>query len=358
MKRAAVLVMSLAVMAGSWQGAGAQAAAKPGKSNAASRPSSTRAAAATPPAQAPVETAEARPAEAESASDVTPVSDSAGGDSLPKKKGGLFGKAKGVMKNKVVQQVAKVAACTMVPGGQAIAGAIDAASSKSAGEAASGAAGMATGSSCMPGMGAPGMGAAGAAGTGMATGTALAGAAGAGIGGAPPGMPPGGGMYAPGLAGGAMPPGAYGTGGDPGPMADCLGLTVEEYAALTNPTNGEARQPTKAESKQMQKLSKRVGPQRQMACSQQVGMQQAGAQMAQMQQMMAPAQAGRATGPAGAGDAGPAACMGLTAEEYLDMTDPTHGEARSPTKDEMKRAQKLTKKVGPDRTLKCQGSGS
>ena len=75
------------------------------------------------------------------------------GDSLPKKKGGLFGKAKGVMKNKVVQQVAKAAACTMVPGGQAIAGAIDAASSKSAGEAATGAAGVATGSSCMPGMG-------------------------------------------------------------------------------------------------------------------------------------------------------------------------------------------------------------
>ena len=48
MKRAAVLVMSLVVMAGSWQGAGAQAAAKPGKSNAASRPSSTRAAASDP----------------------------------------------------------------------------------------------------------------------------------------------------------------------------------------------------------------------------------------------------------------------------------------------------------------------
>jgi hypothetical protein len=72
----------------------------------------------------------------------------------PKSKGGLFGKAKKLARSKVVQTVAKTAACTMVPGGQAIARAIDAASSKSAGEAAQGAAGVASASSCLPGIGA------------------------------------------------------------------------------------------------------------------------------------------------------------------------------------------------------------
>jgi hypothetical protein len=48
----------------------------------------------------------------------------------PKKHGGLFGKVKGLAKNKVVQQVAKTAACNMVPGGQLVAGAIDNASAK------------------------------------------------------------------------------------------------------------------------------------------------------------------------------------------------------------------------------------
>ena len=50
----------------------------------------------------------------------------------PKKHGGLFGKFKGLAKNKVVQQVAKTAACNMVPGGQLVAGAIDNASAKKA----------------------------------------------------------------------------------------------------------------------------------------------------------------------------------------------------------------------------------
>jgi outer membrane protein OmpA-like peptidoglycan-associated protein len=50
----------------------------------------------------------------------------------PKKHGGLFGKVKGLAKNKVVQQVAKTAACNMVPGGQLVAGAIDKASAMKA----------------------------------------------------------------------------------------------------------------------------------------------------------------------------------------------------------------------------------
>ena len=77
-----------------------------------------------------------------------PLPDSAGAPQSGKKKkgGGLFGKVKGVAKNKVVQSVVKTAACTMVPGGQYVAGAIDAAANKNA---ATGAAGAATGSSCM-----------------------------------------------------------------------------------------------------------------------------------------------------------------------------------------------------------------
>lgn len=71
-----------------------------------------------------------------------------------KKGGGLFGKVKGVAKNKVVQSVVKTAACTMVPGGQFVAGAIDAAANKNA---VTGAAGAATGSSCAAGLGGMGM---------------------------------------------------------------------------------------------------------------------------------------------------------------------------------------------------------
>jgi hypothetical protein len=88
--------------------------------------------------------------------------DSAGAPQAGKKKkgGGLFGKMKGVAKNKVVQSVVKTAACTMVPGGQYVAGAIDAAANKNA---VAGAAGATTGSSCMGGLGGMGM-AAGVAG--------------------------------------------------------------------------------------------------------------------------------------------------------------------------------------------------
>nr|MBA3316875.1 hypothetical protein [Gemmatimonadales bacterium] len=91
-----------------------------------------------------------------------PADDTLGvpGDSVEKKKGGgLFGKVKSVAKNKVVQQVAKVAACTMLPGGQVVAGAIDAAANK---DAVGAAAGAATGSTCMPGIGGAGAMAGGA----------------------------------------------------------------------------------------------------------------------------------------------------------------------------------------------------
>jgi hypothetical protein len=66
------------------------------------------------------------------------------------KKKGLFGKVKGLAKNKVVKTVAKAALCTAVPGGQVIASALDAKETKNVkGAAAAAATG---GSNCMPGM--------------------------------------------------------------------------------------------------------------------------------------------------------------------------------------------------------------
>lgn len=105
-----------------------------------------------------------------------------------KKKGGLLGKVKGLAGDKVVKEVAKTAACTMLPGGQLIAGAIDAADSKdAAGTAAGTAAGALSGQSgCMPGAGLLGNPTGGA--QQAAAAKAAAGAeAGAGV--ALPGMP-------------------------------------------------------------------------------------------------------------------------------------------------------------------------
>ncbi len=101
----------------------------------------------------------------------------------PQKKKGVFGKLKSVAGNKTVQSVAKVAACTMVPGGQFVAAGIDAASSAAAGSATGavqGAAGAATGSACFGG--APGGGVAGAAGTAAMGAGAVLGATGMGAG--------------------------------------------------------------------------------------------------------------------------------------------------------------------------------
>ena len=102
-----------------------------------------------------------------------------------KKKGGLFGKVKGLAKNKVVKSVAKVALCTAVPGGSMIVGALDAAETKDAAGAAAGiATGAGGGGSCMPGM----AGMAGGAGTGVGAGLG-AGAAGALAGASAPTLP-------------------------------------------------------------------------------------------------------------------------------------------------------------------------
>src|SRR3954468_6597005 len=70
------------------------------------------------------------------------VSDSTGTTQAPApKKKGMFGKVKGLAKSKLVNTVAKVALCTAVPGGQVIAGALDAKKSKNAAGVAGAAAG-------------------------------------------------------------------------------------------------------------------------------------------------------------------------------------------------------------------------
>jgi hypothetical protein len=281
MKRGMLLFMTVVLLAGYSQSSMAQAA-KP-----AAQKKKTAKTAEPTVASAPVETA----AVVEPIADSTPPVDSITPEA-PHHKKGLFGKAKGVMSNKVVKTIAKTAACTMIPGGQAIAGAIDAASSKSAGEAAAGAAGAASGTSCMPGMGGGGaLAGAGMANAGMAGRGGLAGLAGAGLANAAAQSAYSRSANAQANAGtGYQMPGGMGLVADPKPMADCMGLTVDEYNALINPTNGEARPVTKAEMKRMQHVSKKVDPQRQIACSQSIGMQQANAQGAQMQQMMAQAQ--------------------------------------------------------------------
>lgn len=112
----------------------------------------------------------------------------------PKKKKGFFGKMKDMANNKTVQSVAKIAACTVVPGGQVVAGAIDAASSAGDGNAvgaASGAAGAATGTSCFGGPAAGGAGAGGAASMAVMAGATAMDGGDARFGSAAPGAAPG-----------------------------------------------------------------------------------------------------------------------------------------------------------------------
>ena len=100
----------------------------------------------------------------------------------------MFGKVKGLAKNKIVKTIGKAALCTVVPGGQVIAGALDAAETKDvAGAAVTAATG---GGSCMPGMAGMAGAAAPAAGIGGAVGALGAGISGAAVPGQPSaGMP-------------------------------------------------------------------------------------------------------------------------------------------------------------------------
>jgi hypothetical protein len=191
------------------------------------------------------------------------VPDSPLGDGEKKKKGGgLFGKAKSFAGSKGFQQAAKTMACTMVPGGQVVAGAIDAAASKNVGEAAAGAAGAASGQTCMPG----GLGATPQPSSGMAAAAGLSAAGGAvGIAGLAGmnGGPPGGEIDA---TSGAMGYGAMPGGLGPDGMAACMGLSTEEFHTLTDPTGGEPRQLTKEELDRQAKLAAKVDMARYQAC--------------------------------------------------------------------------------------------
>ncbi len=134
----------------------------------------------------------ADPASAQSGSSVgAAVEDSIAAAVAPvaKKKKGIFGKVKGLAKNKIVKTVGKAALCTVVPGGQVIAGALDAAETKNVAGAATAATG---GGSCMPGMAGMAPNPAGAAGglSGVGAAALGAGVPGAGLPGQPStGMP-------------------------------------------------------------------------------------------------------------------------------------------------------------------------
>lgn len=128
-------------------------------------------------------------AQSQTAADTTQPAPKKGGG-LFGKKGGLFGKAKALTQNKLVQTVAKTAACNMVPGGQLIAGALDKGSPAKNGKQVAGAAlGAATGKAnpCggmglmgnlgsvgmpkgVPGAGLPGLPTTGAVGAGLSAG--------------------------------------------------------------------------------------------------------------------------------------------------------------------------------------------
>jgi hypothetical protein len=170
----------------------------------------------------------------------------------PKKKG-LFGKMKDAANSKMTKTVAKTVACTMVPGGQVIAGAIDAADVAS-GDPAAGAASAATGSACVPG--APGS----AGGSVEAQSSDLGAAAGV--------LP---------MDMGALRAMTGLEGGGETGMAECLGLSEKDYQAYIDPTGGEARAPTNKEMKRQAKIAKKVDVTRHQACAQQQARTQTGA---------------------------------------------------------------------------------
>jgi outer membrane protein OmpA-like peptidoglycan-associated protein len=206
-----------------------------------------------------------------------------------KKKGGLFGKMKSLTQNKVVQQVAKTAACNMVPGGQLVAGALDNAAAKKAAknaaqnavknaakDAVTGAAlGAVAGkqSTCGPGMGLMGKG----GGAGLVGAVAGAGVPGVGV----PGLP------TTGLTGAAL-------------SAQQLKQTQEQYGKMgLNPAQIQAMQQQMTASPgagispdQMKQMMEQY---------QKMGMDPA--QLQAMQQMMAGMNPAIATGPAAAAPA-------------------------------------------------------
>jgi hypothetical protein len=238
------------------------------------------------------------------------ATDSTAPDSTPHKHGGLFGKAKSFVGNKTVKAVAKTVACTMVPGGQVIANAMDAASSRSAEGAVASAAGAAGGSGCMPGgLGGPAMAAKGISGAGMGGG--IGGVAGslAGASELAAMTKMGGGRGMPMMA--ATPTmAAAGYGGAPGALGDeevakCLSLTPAEYRDFADPTHGAPRQPTKKEIDRQAKLSQKIDVQHYQSCM--------------MAQQAAAMQAGSAAAPTDEPAAEPPAAIAISADPVGEL---------------------------------------
>jgi hypothetical protein len=89
-----------------------------------------------------------------------------------------------------------------------------------------------------------------------------------------------------------MPAGAMGYGAMPGmpnpeATATCLGISTEEYLDFSDPTRGQARQPTKDELKRQSKMAGKIDMRRYQACM----MQQATAAMAGVGGQMVPSRA-------------------------------------------------------------------
>jgi hypothetical protein len=219
----------------------------------------------------------ALPARAQNAPDSTAGGDSAATGQAGKKKGGLIGKVKHVAESRVVQTVAKTAACTVVPGGQVIAGAIDVANSKNASGAAAGAAQTATGTGCANTMG--NLTTAGQQVADQAVQPS-----------APAGPPP----MDPRIQSQLSTLNAMGLATDEVSQAKCLGVSVEEYRLIVTPPAMNTRRPTNAEMKARAAAMKKLDPRKQQACGMQAGSQMM-AQVAQMaagvQQRMAEANA-------------------------------------------------------------------
>jgi hypothetical protein len=189
-------------------------------------------------------------------------------DSATHKKHGLLHTAEKAAGNKVVQTVAKTAACTMLPGGQVVAGAIDAAANPNAGGAATGAAEAATGAGCSNAMGNL-TGAPNQAGQQAMTNAMTQGQ-----------TPP----MDPRMQAQMGMINAMGIKTDEEAQAKCVGLSVEEYRIIMAPPSMGM---TKEQMKQQQAIGKKLDPKKQRECGMQAGNQM----MAMVQMMTANAQA-------------------------------------------------------------------
>jgi hypothetical protein len=215
------------------------------------------------------------PSRAQNTPDSNAAKDSADAQSPGKKKGGLLHKVGHVAESKVVQTVAKTAACTMVPGGQVIAGAIDAAGNKNASGAATGAAQAATGTACSNTMGNLTTAGDRAAQQAMQ-----------------PSVPTSQPSLDPRIQAQMSTLNGMGVATDEESQAKCLGVSVEEYRLIIMPPSPNM---TKEQMKAQSKAMKKLDPRKQQECGMQAGSQMMGqvAQMtAGMQQQMAQANAG------------------------------------------------------------------